>query len=402
MKVTIPVAKHDFAFVTWLRMLFSLRFRLKSARFVAFQGIRTFLCIAPLVIARSASASTCTPVFPLENSSDTSWQGADAAYSVPLPDGRNVWIFGDTLFGKQRVVSGGEPRMVHNSLGISTCDANGKWHIHYVVQRDHAGRAISYFSPKDQSHWYWAMDGFLAHGDLFVSLLCVRKPAHPKTAAFNFETCGTDLARVSHLDRDPSQWTVAIHPLVPDGVHAYPSASIVVSGSYVYLFALYEHGERPLLLTRIALDGLNAPAKSLQYLDHSGAWKAGFSPSDARQVLHSGNTELSVRYHSKERRWFAVLMDPHGFSGKVLLRTAPELAGPWSREQVVYSVPEMQNTASRDKNVFCYAAKEHPEYATAQTMLITYVCNTTDVSSLATNHKIYFPKAVRVPIPPNL
>ena len=33
-----------------------------------------------------------------------------------------MWIFGDTLIGKERVVNGDTPRMVRNSIGVSTCD----------------------------------------------------------------------------------------------------------------------------------------------------------------------------------------------------------------------------------------------------------------------------------------
>src|SRR5271169_4278288 len=61
------------------------------------------------------------PDFPFKGS----WWGADAAYSIPLPDGRSVWIFGDTLYGDRRVVEGSDPRMVRNSLGISTCSDRG-------------------------------------------------------------------------------------------------------------------------------------------------------------------------------------------------------------------------------------------------------------------------------------
>src|ERR1700694_2011657 len=60
----------------------------------------------------------CEPSFPFKGS----WWGADAAYSIPLPDGRSVWIFGDTLYGDRRVVEGNDPRMVRNSIGVSNCD----------------------------------------------------------------------------------------------------------------------------------------------------------------------------------------------------------------------------------------------------------------------------------------
>ncbi len=358
------------------------------------------LALTGFLPAVAAHATPCTPQFPLEKGKALGWEGADAAYSIPLLDGRDVWIFGDTLYGTNREVLGHDPRQVHNSLGISTCDAQGNWHIKYTVKHDAAGHAESYFSPADPQHWYWAMDGFYAHGDLWVTLLCIRHAAKPSPWAMDFETCGSDLAQVSHLDRSPQDWTVKIHPLVPDGVKAYPSATTVVSGDFAYLFALCETGTRPLLATRIPLNGLDQPAANLQYLAADGTWKPGFNPAAAFEVMPHGGSELSIRYHPDLKRWVAIVLDPtFGFSDKVLLRVAPELTGPWSEGEVVYHIPEMLPSATRDKNVFCYAAKEHPEVEAHGQLVFTYVCNTMDVPSLVTNQKIYFPQVVSLPMP---
>src|ERR1700685_3811109 len=66
---------------------------------------------------RAEAAPHCIPSFPFQDG----WWGADAAFSIPLPDGRSVWIFGDTLYGDHRVVTGNDPRMVRNTIGISRC-----------------------------------------------------------------------------------------------------------------------------------------------------------------------------------------------------------------------------------------------------------------------------------------
>jgi len=198
---------------------------------------------AALFFAAHAHGSTtpCNAAFAPETGKSVGWQGADAAYSIPLPDGRDVWIFGDTLYGTHRVVDGNNPLMVHNSLGISTC-SGGHWKLRYSLRHDAKGNPLSFFSPADPAHWYWALDGFYANGDLWVTLLCIRHPAASAPAGMDFETCGSDLAQISGLDRDPEHWQVTVHPLVPDGVKAYPSATTVVHDGYAYLFASYENG----------------------------------------------------------------------------------------------------------------------------------------------------------------
>lgn len=341
---------------------------------------------------------SCTPNFPLQTGQPNGWLGADAAYSIPLHDGRVVWIFGDTLYGKKRIVNNGVPQMVHNSLGISTCK-DGHWHLHYVIRKDAHNIPQSFFAPQHPDTWYWAMDGFTAQHALWITLLCVHAVKGAKSSAFGFGFCGTDLARISNLGADPQKWTIQYLPLVPNGTGAYPSATAVVHGKYAYIFAQWNQGTHPLLATRIPLNGLSNPAAHLQYLSKQGTWKSGFIPADAKPVMKYGSSELSIRYHPKLRKWIAVMFSPEMFSSKIILRTAPSLLGPWSVGQVIYRVPEMQpGHPGYNKNTFCYAGKEHPAFEHGD-LVFTYACNSLDVSDLASDLNIYFPKVVRMSIP---
>lgn len=349
--------------------------------------------------APTARAGTCVPAFPLEHGQPASWQGADDAYSIPLPGGRDVWIFGDTLYGPQRLVTGNDPRMTHSSIGISTCDAKGRWHLKYFFKRDEKGNLASFFVPREPTHWYWAMDGFVAKGNLWISLLCIKPASHPEPWAMNFETCGTDLAKITNPGDSPDRWKISYFPLVKDGVKAYPSASAVVHGGYAYIFALYESGDRPLLVTRIPLGGLDDPQAHLEYLAANGKWAPGFSPKDAKVIMAKGATELSIRYHPALKKWLAVLAGPDFMSADVRLRTAPSLTGPWTSGSVIYRIPEMLPGPKHDKDVFCYAGKEHPELEQPGELLFTYVCNTMNVPKLMSQSDIYFPKVVSLPMP---
>ena len=283
---------------------------------------------------------------------------------------------------KQRVVHGDAPQMVRNSIGISTCDA-GQWKLTYTIRKDAAGQPQSFFTPRLPHTWYWALDGFVAGRDVWVTLLCVRNaPPTKQSQAMAFETCGSDLARITAPGPDPQQWKIDTFPLVPDGVHAYPSATTVVEGKDAYLFAQFESGTRPLQATRIPLRGLGDPAKHLEYLATDGEWKRGFVPQDAAEVMKQGSSELSIRYHPDLHKWLAVLFAPGAFSGKILLRSAPALTGPWTEGQTIYQVPEMQpSNPGYDKDTFCYAGKEHPEYERGD-LVFTYVCNTFAVPKL--------------------
>lgn len=177
---------------------------------VRWTAILFLACVSLLPgYALAGNKRSCVPSFLL----NPNWQGADAAYSIPLPDGRDVWIFGDTLFGKNRALgSNGDPVMVRNSIGISTCDKSGAPTLHYVIRRDSSGQAKDFFTAQHANTWYWALDGFFYDKSLWVTLLCVRNLPKTSSMSLGFETCGTDLAKVTGLGRDAQRWKVQYFP----------------------------------------------------------------------------------------------------------------------------------------------------------------------------------------------
>ena len=87
-----------------------------------------------------------------------------------------------------------------------------------------------------------------------------------------------------------------------------------------------------------------------------------------------------------------------GIGGKILVRLAPALTGPWAAPMEVYRCPEMDWPAK----AFCYAAKAHPELASApDELLITYAANSWDFWNLFKDARLYWPRFVRVNLSTN-
>jgi len=63
-------------------------------------------------------------------------------------------------------------------------------------------------------------------------------------------------------------------------------------------------------------------------------------------------------------------------------------------------VPEMQAGPKHDKNIFCYAGKEHPELEVPGDIVFTYVCNTFSPPELTSRPGIYLPQVIREPMLP--
>jgi hypothetical protein len=345
--------------------------------------------------AQAGRDASCTPKFAFTGQ----WLGGDVASSIPLPDGRDVWIFGDTLYGDKRVVVGQDPQMVHNSIGVSTC-ANGQWRIGYTI-RDGKGKPIDFFPARLPNTWYWPLDGVYYKGELWISLLCIRPKPVADTFTFGFEVCGTDLAHITGIDAaDPQKWNVSYSELVPDGTNSYPSATALVEGDAIYIFGQNDFGEKSLVATRIPGKGVQDPRKNLEYLAAGDTWKSGFEPKNAKPVMRTGTTELSIRYHPELKKWVAVMFAPGWPTNKIILRTADNMLGPWTEGETIYRIPEMQkDNPGYDVDTFCYAGKEHPEFEKPGELVFTYACNSGKPSKLVNLEHIYLPQVVTMKMP---
>lgn len=334
----------------------------------------------------------CTPSFPFAQG----WLGGDSAYSIPLDAQHSVWLFGDAFVGDPSQATRPGSHMVANTIAISTC-RDGAFDIHYYWGTGKSGAPRAFFDSAASAHRYWPMDGFVYGGSLYVALYQVA--TKPEGGPFGFEMHGVKLARIANPGDDPRRWLIQYVDLASDGV-VFPGVAAVVAPPWVCLFAVLAddaHADHPLILTRLALDHLNAPSATIEYLATDGSWKRGLNWRDARVVIDRGHTEMSVRYHPDIRKWIAVQQRP-GLGTGMGVRTADHLEGPWSPFQSWFSMPE--TLPATDDKTFCYAAKEHPEFARdSGDMVITYACNSFDFAKLVADMSLYRPQVVRIPAP---
>jgi len=387
----------------------------------------------------------CIPRFP----DAAGWLGGDAAYSVALPPplattgkGASVWLFGDTFVTRGETSDGRIYPFVHNTIGLSHCRAEGGWALTTYWQGRDEGPASAFFEPEPNAEWvrnalaqtthpphYWPFDGFVFDDNLFVGLLRVvhSEPRGP----FNlpFRLAGMDLARIENPRDPPDRWRIQLSTLSEDPI-AFPGSSFVVGRDYLYAFAFFDRddGRSPRALTRIHLRRLRTwqpdLSQRLETLGPGGRWEDGFQPDRAEILMADDATEMSVHFDPSLERWLAVYATPaapinpidssaSSASSAIRMRSSRSLEGPWSPPQDLYTIPEMEPGADGrvDANIFCYAAKAHPQFAPVGNLLVTYVCNLFArnedelipvLERLANSPDLYRPIAVSLPIPPTL
>jgi hypothetical protein len=378
----------------------------------------------------------CTPRFP-----DTDgWLGGDAAYSIPLAStpsqeagSTSLWLFGDTFIESPGRKPGRQYPFAHNTVGVSHCRADGDWKLATFWGQSSASAQTAFFEPDPNAAWvrhaqaqdgkvpyYWPFDGFVAHGSLFVGLLRV-VPSDAR-GPFNlpFRLVGMDLARVDNPLEPPEQWRIRISTL-SENPHAIPGSTFVVEGNYVYAFVFFDgdDGRSPRALSRIPLRALRVwdsdLSKHFETFDRAGRWVSGFRPDRARILMDDDATEMSVHFDPEIDRWVAIYATSRPTTDRsgtsfIYFRSAPRIEGPWSDALKLFAIPETRRGKSADSedNLFCYAAKAHPQFAPAGSLLVTYVCNLFArneaeilpiLERLKNSPELYRPRAVRVPIP---
>ena len=329
---------------------------------------------------RSASA-ICLPSFP----DDDGWYGGDGAYSIRLDDKRVLWLFGDTFVSDQK---GRQDRVdmkvvLGTTLAISTCTADAEFQIRYYLKKKN-GEFISSFGEKE---WLWPQDPFMVDRTLYVPLLSVK--ANPEIEGpFKFEIAGHKIAKIKNFSgSDPDQWIIDYIDLTPGiskDIKAFATTSVVYMG-YVYFYPLYSvtAGELSALgniLARIPTDKLDEPGQAIEYFNKDGRWTKKLESAKVKVVFDAAVSEMSVRYHSDHEKWIAVYMSIQNNGDRILYQTADVPEGPWNEPKVLtVSIPEVERGNPRyDKNNFCYAGKEHLQFALGKNLVVTYVCNSYD------------------------
>lgn len=337
--------------------------------------------------------SACLPTFPYKNG----WLGGDGGYSIALEAGKSLWLFGDSFVGKDSASTRSGTRFVRNTIALSACDQQNGWQITYYWGNQNQSTPSAFFDSRTTKYWYWPLDGFLYRDRLYVAIAKLKDK--PSEKIFSFETVAVLLAKVSNLSAPPNQWKIEYRQLT-EGPALYPGSTVVVDGLYAYFFTVHErpthHG---MILSRIPLDKLDEPAANLQYFAKDRSWKRGLNGADAYVVIETGHSEMSVRYHPETKQWMA-LTGGDFLSNKIMVRTAPDLTGPWSQGQAVHEFPEMNpKTDGHDPDTWCYAVKEHIEFASTNRLLVTYACNSFKLDKLVSNMSIYRPQAVSIEFP---
>ncbi len=350
-------------------------------------------CAAPPDAPRVASAEPDAALTSKFRQTD-GWVGGDGAYSVPLPDGRALWLFSDTWVGTVRDGKRKDVALVNNTVGVQTGrGADAKLAFH--VQKDAKGKPAAVFAPPDGKGWFWLFAGHAATGKMHVFTPRFEKAVGP--AAFGFKNVDVWLGTVANPDAEPSAWNIAYAkmPFAEFGEKRkwMFGSAVLAAGEFAYVYGYDETPGKPfptrkLLTARVPKDKL-PDFEAWRFLTEKGEWSA--DPKAAHGVAGGIGAEFSVSYVPGLKR-YALVTTENGLSDRIVARFAPSLEGPWGDPVLLYTCPESR----RDKVVFTYAGKAHPHLAADDELVVSYATNAFELGPVINNADLYWPNFVRV------
>ena len=376
-------------------------YKIRTAIILLCLSVLLVSCCVPGPVKHSAP---CIPQFPDQDG----WYGGDGAYSIDLDGQRSLWLFGDTFASEEKGRKNriGMDVILGNTLAVSTCSTDQKFFIRYFLKKE-KGAFVSSFG-KDE--WLWPQDPFIAENVLYIPLLVIQ-PLPGEKALFSFKIAGHKIARIKDYSAgDPHTWPVDYldwTDALASGIEALATTSVVHEG-FVYFYPLYRHTGDNLniygnILARLSVGHLGNPAHHFEYWTSDG-WQKELKPAKVKLMFPVGVSELSVRYSARDKEWLAVYLSPENKGHQLLYATARNPEGPWRPPSVLIpAIAEVDpGNPLYDQHTFCYAGKEHRQFAQNKTLIVTYVCNSAEdignqESFLRKNLFLYRPrvKAVR-------
>lgn len=291
------------------------------------------------------------------------WTGADATYSVPLGDGRTLWLFGDTFFGPVSADGrrGIGTRMARNSVGLQGTS------LQFLEQP---------FEPPDRQGWLWPLDGLGAapgRAQIFLQQFEEVKPGDP----FGFRAMGLWLAEV---EAGAADLRVLEYLRVP--VPGVWGNALAEADGWVYVYGVEDSASGKRLRVARVPRGRLAEFGEWRFWDGT-TW--GLLPC---VVADGVSNELSV-HRSASGSW-VLISGNAGLESQILRRAAPAPQGPWSEPEVLFTAPEAGG------GVWAYNAKAHPELSDGRGLLVSYNVNAGDLGRVLQDASLYRPRFVRV------
>lgn len=297
------------------------------------------------------------------------WTGSDATYSLVLPDGRIMWMFGDTFLGSvtaERTRS--DALFIRNSMMIQDGDQ---------MTTLHGGTTSApkaFIIPSTSKNWYWPLDATIHNGK--IQWLLGELGSNGTGGAWDFAYRGFDLAILN-----PTTFEVeSIERKIESPEISYGSC-VLEDEDFIYIYGIRTKGlNKTVHVARAAAGNL---ANDWNF------WDGGKWINDPSDFVIAKNVSDQFSMIKQDDIYYLITHEPY-FSNKIQIMQSDTPTGPWFNRRTIYCTPE--NTSQ----IFTYNSFVHPELSESGELRISYNINSFNFSDLFSNVDLYRPKFIRI------
>ncbi len=278
---------------------------------------------------------------------------ADGAVSVPLDDGRSIWLYGDSYVDQLDTASGMLP-CLFNAQNSATVMSISLPTVEQTLAGAAGSRTYFQYQPDPDNYFFWPGDGVQLGDTAYILLIKLRKVS----TGFGFGGTGELYAAKIKV---PEMTLVGYADLGYKNDIQY-SCSAIQDDGWVYVHGIKDNGfGRDLHVARFPAGNIYA---NWQYYDGSG-WSTDIAQSAAIHDAFAFSFSLS-----KVKDKFLLLITQFSLGcdqgKKIFAFTADRPEGPFSSKQVIWEVDDLE----QGYRPFFYAANAHPEYINGKDELL--------------------------------
>jgi hypothetical protein len=299
------------------------------------------------------------------------WTGGDAAISYKLPDGRIMWLWGDSFLDtvyqdRHRPAVG----FIHNQ--VTTMNGSGG---NFTTYYGGTKNSPSPYLQADGNDFYWPCFAFMNDNNTGIYVFLERVEVFG-AGAFDFKVIGDDVAVLNY----PSLSIQKIVPFTRDTTVDWSGDAFESDDGYIYLYGA--ESTKYDKYVHVARASRSDPLNATYW--NGSTWTS--SADSSARVLSGVSQGFSFfQYQGKQY----LLSQENLLGPNIYIWDAASPVGPFTNKRLIYTTPQKVGNVS----VWTYNAKAHPEFITNRQLLVGYCTNSQTLNGLyedADSYRPYF------------
>ena len=306
------------------------------------------------------------------------WVAGDATYSVFLPDGRTLWLFGDSFIGTVNPDSSLAPgaKMIRNCAVLQD---GGSMTAMYQGTFEDPDDFVLTNTP--DSTWFWPQHGLIENDTLrFIFSEFGTGDGEP---GWNFEYRNAYMVNFTYPELELID--IVLLPYYPLNGVRYGDRLLNHDG-YTYIYGRKElNPETHVPYAHIARASIGDLMGDWEFYN-GNEWTTDATAS-AWISFQAVSQQYGVFFHQGK---FVLITQQIWLGGKIYSLTADNPEGPWRNFTELYTTPYPY------EDMFTYNAYPHPQFDEDNALLVSYNSNG-DFWEIFNNVELYRPRFIRVP-----